>query len=315
MVGVHGSLRSLKLGFSVFIFCWSAAASSAVTKHNIALSVAQDEAKINGITDGAEKLVVWAGEPNVKTNYSIVYLHGYSATRQETHPLTENIARRLGANVFYTRFTGHGRDGAAMASITKQALLDDTSEAVGIGHQLGEKVIVIGVSTGATLATLYAAQSDADISAMILISPNFKERSPLIKLMRLPYVMQIAKFVFGDDYSWEPKNALHDKYWTHTFPLEAMLPMLQLLEDISRVDLSVIKVPLAIFYSPDDEVINVTAVEEYFTGFGSANKELVAVDTKGMLHSHVIAGDILAPHLTGPTVAKSLEFIEEIGGN
>jgi alpha-beta hydrolase superfamily lysophospholipase len=281
----------------------------------LALRVAQDEAKIADITDGAEKLVVWAGESNVKTDYSIVYLHGYSATRQETHPLTENIAQQLGANVFYTRFTGHGRDGAAMATITKQALLDDTSDALDIGHQLGEKVIVIGVSTGATLATLYAAQGGSDILAMILISPNFKERSPLIKLMRLPYVIQITKFIFGDNYSWEPKNALHDKYWTHTFPLESMLPMLQLLEDISRMDLSLIKVPLAIFYSPDDEVINVTTVEEYYTRFGSATKKLVAVNTKGLLHSHVIAGNILAPHLTDSIVAKSLEFIEEIGGN
>ena len=314
-MGVRADVRSLKLWFSVLVYCWSATVSSAEINQDLAMLVAKNEAQIDGITDGAEKLVVWAGESNVKTNYSIVYLHGYSATRQETHPLTENIARRLGANVFYTRFTGHGRDGAAMATITKQALLDDTSEAVGIGHQLGEKVIVIGVSTGATLAILYAAQSESDISAMILISPNFKERSPLIKLMRLPYVMQIAKFVFGDDYSWEPKNALHDKYWTHTFPLEAMLPMLQLLEDISKMDLSVIKVPLAIFYSPDDEVINVTAVEEYFARFGSVNKKLVAVDTKGMLHSHVIAGDILAPDLTSTIVAKSLEFIEDVGGN
>jgi alpha-beta hydrolase superfamily lysophospholipase len=309
------SVRGLRLGFSVFVYCWSVIASSAEMNQGLALRLAQDEAKIADITDGAEKLVVWAGESNVKTDYSIVYLHGYSASRQETHPLTENIAQQLGANVFYTRFTGHGRDGAAMATITKQALLDDTSDALDIGHQLGEKVIVIGVSTGATLATLYAAQGGSDISAMILISPNFKERSPLIKLMRLPYVIQITKFIFGDNYSWEPKNALHDKYWTHTFPLESMLPMLQLLEDISRVDLSLIKVPLAIFYSTDDEVINVTAVEEYFTRFGSATKKLVAVDTKGVLHSHVIAGNILAPHLTDSIVAKSLEFIEEVGGH
>jgi alpha-beta hydrolase superfamily lysophospholipase len=309
------SVRGLRLGFSVFVYCWSVIASSAEMNQGLALRLAQDEAKIADITDGAEKLVVWAGESNVKTDYSIVYLHGYSASRQETHPLTENIAQQLGANVFYTRFTGHGRDGAAMATITKQALLDDTSDALDIGHQLGEKVIVIGVSTGATLATLYAAQGGSDISAMILISPNFKVRSPLIKLMRLPYVIQITKFIFGDNYSWEPKNALHDKYWTHTFPLESMLPMLQLLEDISRVDLSLIKVPLAIFYSTDDEVINVTAVEEYFTRFGSATKKLVAVDTKGVLHSHVIAGNILAPHLTDSIVAKSLEFIEEVGGH
>jgi alpha-beta hydrolase superfamily lysophospholipase len=315
MAGVQGVVRGLSVGISVFVCCWSATVSSADTNHDLAMLVAQNEAKIDGITDGAEKLVVWAGEPNVKTNYSIVYIHGYSATRQETHPLTENIAQQLGANVFYTRLTGHGLDGTAMAMATKQGWVNDVEEAAAIGGELGDKVIFIGVSTGATLTTLYAAHNSDDIHAMILMSPNFKVRSPFMKLLQLPGAVAVAKFVFGDNYSWSPKNPLHEKYWTNTFPLESMLPMLDLLDDVSLVDLSLINAPLTIFYSPTDEVINVTAVKEYFTRFGSANKELVAVDTKGMLHSHVIAGDILAPHLTGPTVAKSLEFIEEIGGN
>jgi alpha-beta hydrolase superfamily lysophospholipase len=315
MAGARDVFNGWKFGLSILLHCWSAVVSSNDVSQDLGLLVAQTEAKIAGITEGAEKRVVWHDRPNVKTNYSIVYLHGYSATRQETHPLTENIAQQLGANVFYTRLTGHGRDGAAMAAITKQDLLNDTIEAIAIGRQLGKKVIVIGVSTGATLATLYAAQDGSDIYAMVLISPNFKERSPFMKLLRLPYVLKIVKWLFGDNYSWEPNNELHAKYWTHSFPLEAILPMLDLVDDISRLNLSLIKNPIAIIYSPDDEVINVEAVENYFTKFGSIGKELIAIDTNGMQHSHVIAGAILAPDLTDSIVSASVDFIENIGVN
>jgi hypothetical protein len=35
---------------------------------------------------GAEKKIIWAGEAAQKTPLSIVYLHGFSATRQERAP-------------------------------------------------------------------------------------------------------------------------------------------------------------------------------------------------------------------------------------
>jgi esterase/lipase len=315
MLACQAATGGLKCVLLVLVYCLALTASPANSTQSLVLSMAQKEAKIAGVTEGAEKRVVWAGEPAIKTNYAIVYIHGYSATRQETHPLTQNIARQLDANVFYTRLTGHGLDGAAMAAASKQDWLKDTEEAAAIGKELGDKLIFIGVSTGATLTTLYAANNPADVYAMVLISPNFKVRNPFMKLLQLPYAVLIAKFIFGDNYSWEPKNPLHDKYWTNTLPLESMLPMLDLLDDISRVDLSLINTPLITFYSPIDEVINVAAIEEYFTSFGSANKELVSVDTSDMLHSHVIAGDILAPLLTNAITAKSVDFIKAVDTN
>jgi len=72
------------------------------------------EARFSDITPGTEKTIVWAGEVGRRTPLSIVYLHGFSATRQETVPLPAQVAARLQANLFATRFTGHGRSGAAM---------------------------------------------------------------------------------------------------------------------------------------------------------------------------------------------------------
>jgi hypothetical protein len=43
-----------------------------------------------------------------RTEWVVVALHGFSATRQETAPLAEIVASRLGANLFEARLAGHG---------------------------------------------------------------------------------------------------------------------------------------------------------------------------------------------------------------
>ena len=119
--------------------------------------------------------VVFAGD-SVRTPYSVVYLHGFSATRQETAPLSEQVARALGANLFETRLTGHGLPGDSLDGVTARDWLEDAVEAFEIGRALGDSVIVIGTSTGGTLGAWLAtmpAIADDGLHSLVLISPNF----------------------------------------------------------------------------------------------------------------------------------------------
>jgi hypothetical protein len=45
-----------------------------------------------------EKRVTWYGQPGERTAYVVVNLHGFSATRQETAPLAERVAKSLAAS-------------------------------------------------------------------------------------------------------------------------------------------------------------------------------------------------------------------------
>ena len=65
---------------------------------------------------GTEKRIRWSAgrEP---TDYAIVYLHGFSATRQELAPMLDRLADALGANLFETRLAGHGRGSDASDGI------------------------------------------------------------------------------------------------------------------------------------------------------------------------------------------------------
>ena len=57
--------------------------------------VASIENEITDIKPGNEAKIVWADTSKTKTEYSVVYLHGFSASREEGHPLHENFATFL----------------------------------------------------------------------------------------------------------------------------------------------------------------------------------------------------------------------------
>ena len=92
--------------------------------------------------------MVWHDTVGAKTKTSIVVMHGFSATSEEIRPLPDLVAKELGANIYFMRFKGHGRDGNALASATAGDWLEDTAEAMEIGRRIGEKVIIIGTSMG-----------------------------------------------------------------------------------------------------------------------------------------------------------------------
>ncbi|TIL79433.1 MAG: alpha/beta hydrolase, partial [Mesorhizobium sp.] len=78
--------------------------------------LAREEAAVPNIRDGLEKEIIWANPMvHAKTPLAIVYIHGFSASKGEVRPLPDDVADELDANLFYTRLTGHGQDGAAMA--------------------------------------------------------------------------------------------------------------------------------------------------------------------------------------------------------
>ena len=88
------------------------------------------EAIFDDLRPGVQKEVIWADSSKARTPLSIVYLHGFSASRLEAVPYPDSIAKALGANLFYTRFAGHGRDGQALGESTVHDWVQSTAEAI-----------------------------------------------------------------------------------------------------------------------------------------------------------------------------------------
>ena len=299
------------------VFALGPRASVDVTLRPVALPedldgyLAQSEARLNDLRPGVEKTIVWADSSKGKTPVALVYLHGFSATRQETRPLCDTLAARLGANLFYTRLRGHGRSDDAMAEASANDWLNDSYEALEIGRRLGEQVILIGTSTGATLAAWLATQPEAadGLLALVLVSPNFAPKDPNAQLLLWPWGTTLARLVVGPYRQWEPYNNEQAKYWTTRYPSEVLVTMMGLVDLVDRADLGAIRAPVLVVYSPQDEVIDAGLIEARYPEIGSSPRRLVPLDTVGDPSNHVLAGAILSPENTEPVAELVLEFL------
>ncbi|MFZ9708594.1 MAG: alpha/beta hydrolase [Steroidobacteraceae bacterium] len=276
--------------------------------------VADREAMFSDVVPGTEKTVIWAGERNRRTRYAIVYLHGYTATRQEVAPLCDLLAAELGANLFYTRLAGHGRHPAALGAVDGSEWLRDAEEALLIGRTLGERVIVVGTSTGGTLALWLAQQRDAQaIAALLLISPNLGPRNRQGELLAGPWGETLLRLLVGDTYEWQPANAAQSRYWTWRYPSQALLPMMALVRLVRDSPLESIRIPTLVLYSRDDQVVHPEQIELAYARLGASNKTLQQIDTPQDRSRHILAGDILAPRDTPRTLALMREFLARLG--
>lgn len=275
--------------------------------------LAKSEAQYSDLIPETEKTIIWANAAKTKTPLAIIYLHGFTATRQESAPLCDQFATRLGANLFYTRLAGHGRSGQALGEATVNDWLNDTLEAVEIGKRLGDRVIVVGSSTGATLATWHALQADNEaVLAYVLLSPNFGLKDWSGEILAWPWAEQLVPVIVGPEYEWKPLNPRHAYYWTEKYPSTALIQMMSLVKFVRESQLEKIEKPLLVIYSPNDQVVDPQATERVFPRFGSVIKQIVARPESENPEHHVLAGDILAPGDTEAIANIMMDFLEQV---
>ena len=274
--------------------------------------LAAREAGVPNLRPDTGKRIVWAGEPGTRTDWAIVYLHGFSASRQELRPVPERVAAALGANLFETRLTGHGQDGAAMARASMADWVDDLAEAVAIGERLGQRVVLIGNSTGAALSTLAAARPELNgaLAGVVLVSPNFRAAGWAGRLIEWPGFRVWGPLLFGRERSWEATSAAQAAAWTTRYPMVAVAPIGAVTRTVRGLDLSRMTVPALFLVSTTDRTIDARLARVAAADWG-APSELVPVvlgpddDPNG----HILAGDIVSPSRTEPVVERIVAWI------
>jgi esterase/lipase len=243
-----------------------------------------------------------------------VYLHGFSASRLETAPLAEEVARSLSANVYYTRLSGHGRGNPqAMAETNAQDWMADTLEAVQIGQTIGERVLLISCSTGSTLATWFATGPGAgQVAAHVFISPNFGPRDKRAEMINGPWGQQIALALEGETRSWPVSNPAEEQAWSTRYPTRALFPMMALVKSVRDSDLSVFQTPLLVMYSERDEAVDPQETQAAFTRIGSPMKSIEAVSYSKSQGQHVLAGAIKDPDAVAPMATTITQWAKAL---
>ncbi len=272
-----------------------------------------EESRYPDIIPGTEKRIIWE-DPTQKstTEFSFVYLHGYSASRQEISPVPESIAKHFRGNLFLTRLTGHGRPAHAMSDISLDALLRDANEALTIGKRLGNKVVLMGNSTGATLATWLALQDHPEIFSLILLSPNFALKRKSARVLTWPGAKLWLRTLQGDTYCFTPENAEQQKYWTTCYPSQALIPLQQLLRLVQKMPLENIRQATQVLYCPDDQVVDIQAMKNTVKRFRSPVLELQTIAHPDSSKRHVLGGYILSPSTTTLVIERICSFLGKI---
>ena len=270
------------------------------------------EARVTNIIEGAEARISWHDpKAPAKTPLCFLYVHGFSASRQETAPVTQMLAARYHANIFDARLEGHGVGHEGMLNEAER-WLQSMVDAWDIASRLGERVVIVATSTGAPLSIWLASQPGVadNLQALLFMSPNFKIRSPLGFLLTWPWAPHWVQLIMGKMHEWEPESEAHGRYWTSRYSTLALIQMQKVVDWLKTQNLRDFKTPMALMYMRNDGTINPEAAVEALNLWGSDLKKSIPVTLDGEAAEHVFTGHLGGPHRTEWTVEQFASFLE-----
>ncbi|WP_136466098.1 alpha/beta hydrolase [Flagellimonas onchidii] len=278
----------------------------------------EKEDGITNIKPENEARIVWFDSIPSKTDYSIVYIHGWSASGKEGDPIHLETAKRYGCNLYLPRLAGHGlNEKEGMLQLTADDVIDSAKEAIAVAKRIGKKVIIMATSTGGTLA-LHLAGGDADIAGILLYSPNIEIYDQSAKLLSRPWGIQLAKAVKKSDYYEFEATEEKKKYWTTKYRMEALTQLQALVDNTMNTEtFEKVTQPtfMGYFYKNDsiqDKVVSVPAMLKMYDQLGTppAMKRKVAFAEVG---DHVIASYITSKKLDA-VKRETNKFLEQVLG-
>ena len=273
------------------------------------------EATILNIRPDNQSQLVFADSIPQKTPYSVLYLHGFGAVAEEGAPFHTIVADGLGANLYLPRLYGHGlNEEEPMIGFNADDYLDSAREALAVAKKLGEKVIVLATSNGATLALTLG--DDPDIAAFGLYSPNIKIKDPRAFLLTYPWGLQLARLITGSKYHFmSDMTNEKEKYNTHYYRFEATIEVQNLLEVAMRQEtFQKVKAPVFMGYyykndSLQDDTVRVEDMLSMFEQLGTADS-LKQKRAFPEAKSHVITS-YLNTTVYDKVASETLRFLEE----
>jgi pimeloyl-ACP methyl ester carboxylesterase len=231
--------------------------------------------------------IVWNNDSlRNKTEYVVLYLHGFGACWYEGFPTHINFAKSIGANLYLSRLASHGIDTKEqLIDMYPAALYETAKQALIIAHTLGNKVIVMSTSTGGTLALKLAADFPELIHSLILLSPNVAINNPAAFLVSGHWGLQIVRKVGGGGLYrvLDPGSETEQKYWYKKERWESVVYLQQLIDaTMTKEVFKKVKQPIFLGYyykneKEQDPVVKISAMLEMFNQLGTPDSQKVKV--------------------------------------
>lgn len=259
---------------------------SAVTAHAVSPSEPfaayverrNEQARAEGVRAGNEERVVWADAqaPQARAPVVLLYVHGFGASRAEGEAVVEPLAQALHATTYYTRLPGHGGDLERHAAARPEQYFELLEQDFHRLRPLGDKLVLVGSSTGGLLAAWLAARHPGQVDALVLASPLIEMAVPGAFLLSRQLGLPLVQAVLGEfrDAGWRDdperrKQPGYENFWITRQRMSA----LGIVEDVRRRALreappAGITAPTLLFYyyadaQHQDRVCSVAAMKRF----------------------------------------------------
>jgi esterase/lipase len=279
--------------------------------------IAEKEGAVPNLKPGNEARIIWADSLR-KTDWSIVYLHGFSASPREGYPVHQTIAKKFGMNLYLARISGHGIDDPdSFLELTPADMINSAKEAIAIGRLLGEKVLVMSCSTGGTYAIYLAAHQPEWVDALVFYSPNIEIYDPNAKLLSGPWGHELGQLLLGEYRTIEQNiGTIKEQFTTSIYRLEGLIALQALLDQTMQSDFfEKITQPVFLGYyfkneEEQDKVVSVKAMQDFAEAVGTSPNNLrqVPFPESG---NHVICSDLHSSDYQS-VINETSTFIEEV---
>lgn len=272
---------------------------------------------------GTEARVVWhPGKRHQQTDYAVVYLHGFRASHPEGHPVHRKIAGFLRANLFLSRFQEHGIKSAnPLRNLTEEKLLESARFAYAIGEQIGKKVILMGSSTGGSLALYLAVQPlfKKNIAGIILYAPLIRFYGVKEKLLQYTLSRKILSCIPGKSYQIQHPKATYaeDRVWYPVYALQGALALGAFVDHHMHPQLfKQVTCPVFVGYyyknrKEQDKIVSIRAIQNMIEVLKS-NTQIVYAANFPNAKNHVICNNLVSKSVK-KVIRETRIFFESIG--
>ncbi len=269
--------------------------------------------------DNQSRIIWFNDSVKERTPYSLLYLHGFSASWYEGFPANIEFAKHFGCNAYFPRLASHGIvTDDALIDMTPDRLWESAKDALIVARTLGKKVIIMSTSTGGTLALKLAADFPEYVDGLILYSPNIRINNNTAFILSKPWGLQIGRKVIGgthrvvnDDF-----DSKICQYWNCKYRIEAVAFLQQLVEEtMTNLTFNNVNEPIFLGYyykdeTHQDDIVKVDAMLKMFDHLGTTN-EFKVKKAFPEAENHVIACEITSGAFK-EVVDETINFGEKV---
>ena len=256
------------------------------------------------LKDGTKAQIVWNSKEQRQTEYAIVYLHGFRASHPEGDPVHKTVAETFGYNLFLSRMEEHGiKSEYPLLHLTEEKMLRSARFALEIGRRIGKKIILMGTSTGGSLALYLASKPEyqQDIASLILYSPLIDFYGMSAKFLTNKLSRKILTIIPGKKHLITTKNTTfaEDRIWNKRYALAGALELGAFVENKMKTSLfKKVSHPTFVGYyyknrAEQDTVVSVSAIKKMVQNL-STRTELLHISNFPEANSHVICSSLVS---------------------